>query len=920
MARRFGPTLGAGVVVIETPPDKTITPAPTGVTCYIGQVERGDTDELISCPTRADFVRKCGGYLAGSNVPDSVFDFWNLGNGSGEMFIVRVTDGTEVASSMTVYARRTGHGAYAGPKTDPAYDESPQALFTLQARNGGRWGGRMRTLTFDYDEASNLTNTTLTTGTTMLENEFAGARLTIDSAPGKSYTVLSNTTAGVLTVSSDARMYADSGEPAAANTVEGNLYLDNKDITFPASAIGTRKGLSVVFKDAQENDATLFGMEVYLDDNLVLEYLNLSMDSESKYYIDRVINQDDNAYIKVTVSYSGSITSKQRPGNSFGAAADWSANVLTTEFYKQISTDFASDNAAWVADWEKPAGARLRKGKYKATYVAADAKWTITSVAGNGHEFDLGTAFQSAAKVSGKWAVTSPTIFFPSFNIYEGLAGVADGDEIQFLIDPLPIDKDGNGTLKGHWLYYNPDADSRARIRISDNTQDTITLASTPSASPPSDPTAPSATLSSGTLAFPLAVAGNFEMEHSKYGKIEFDMSHAGYADIGAFVSSFNTNYKAATGSATDIGSVDGSTMTLTFDTDLDDTSKGLNAFIRINGKAGAMTQMGFPNPIISAGTAGTSFRLQAPTELEDGHNGGEPSQAQYLAAANTDTSLINRIFGRNKGLVKLALPGISEHGSSTQIQKGFISYAEAKNYQYRIEMPKGTTDDTAAVEYINDTIGRNDFAVVSYPSWGFVPNPEGEGLVERSLIGSIHGREALVAYNFNGYHKAAAGLDVTLPNVAKLATGEAVLNEEVLNPQGINVIKKAKGNFILWGDRTVSLDSGWKWKHQRELMSYYENIMREEFDFIIFAINDATTQQQLIVTLQAFFIPEWQKRALRGNKFKEACSIKIDDENNTNLTRAAGDLNAEIKLRLADTVERFIIRIGKAGIFEDLG
>ena len=53
---------------------------------------------------------------------------------------------------------------------------------------------------------------------------------------------------------------------------------------------------------------------------------------------------------------------------------------------------------------------------------------------------------------------------------------------------------------------------------------------------------------------------------------------------------------------------------------------------------------------------------------------------------------------------------------------------------------------------------------------------------------------------------------------------------------------------------------------------------------------------------------------------FEEAVGIKIDEENNTNLTRANGDLNAEISLRLADTVERFIITIGKLGIFDQLG
>ena len=44
---------------------------------------------------------------------------------------------------------------------------------------------------------------------------------------------------------------------------------------------------------------------------------------------------------------------------------------------------------------------------------------------------------------------------------------------------------------------------------------------------------------------------------------------------------------------------------------------------------------------------------------------------------------------------------------------------------------------------------------------------------------------------------------------------------------------------------------------------------------------------------------------------------IKIDTENNDDDTRAQGDMYADIELTLADTVERFIIRIGKAGVSE---
>ena len=148
----------------------------------------------------------------------------------------------------------------------------------------------------------------------------------------------------------------------------------------------------------------------------------------------------------------------------------------------------------------------------------------------------------------------------------------------------------------------------------------------------------------------------------------------------------------------------------------------------------------------------------------------------------------------------------------------------------------------------------------------------------------------------------------------------QRVLDEERLNPRGINVIKKKKGNFIMWGDRLPSLDPAFKFAHQREQLSHYENTFLEEFDFIIFSLNDPIRRELLKVAFRAFFIPEFAKGALRGNDFDDAVQIKIDDENNTTVSEAAGDLNAEIKLRLAETVERFVMTVSKAGIFESLG
>ncbi len=322
---------------------------------------------------------------------------------------------------------------------------------------------------------------------------------------------------------------------------------------------------------------------------------------------------------------------------------------------------------------------------------------------------------------------------------------------------------------------------------------------------------------------------------------------------------------------------------------------------------------------------AGEEFQLEFKEEFERGHDGSAVTDADYLLAFDANLSPLNKIFGKNKGLVKISSPGVV----STTVTKAGIEYAAARNYQYLVEIPSSTLEEAEAVDHVNTTIGRSDYAFTYFPSFGYVLDPDAVAgtsdvpLKQVSLAGKILGRHALTSRNYDGYHKAPAGIEVTLPDVLELPTGDAetavALNEEILNPQGINAIKFRQGTVIVWGDRTISPTSEWKWLHQRSLLSYYENLLRENFDWIVFAINDVNAQQRVATTLRSYFLGEWVKGALRGSKFGDAFVLKIDDENNTDLTRSQGDLNAEITLKLADTVERFKIVIGKSGVFDSV-
>jgi hypothetical protein len=754
--RRFGPTRGAGVAIIEKEGEKPIEAGALGWVGYAGILEKGPVGELIMCNNKDDFERQCGSYFNDSLVPDAVFDFFKVAAGAGGVLLVRVTDGNEVEAEATLYCRKT----------------TRTPMGTIKAKNGGRWGGKEKRYWDELSASGDLFETYLETGITTWQNdEWVGGWVELVEVPNKRYPIIASDTTGKVTVAADQTMKTDFG---SGTDLHYYLYLENED-----------KALSFEVTDGVEKPTTEFGLNIYVDGVLALEYPNLSTDPTSaRYWVDIINNDTANAQVTVEDLWTGAHAADVRPANHYGTISAVTATVLTADIHEF--------NPATVGDGDGTVAL--------GTTTDDMVEQVITLTFSDATNFDavsdkfgalgsgvVGTEFDSG----NKWV--------PPFTLTAGGTAWEAADEAALTYKPFVKD-----ALIGGYLYPDKPNAQRERYRIVDNDHDSITVAA-------------------------------------------------------------------------------GSDLT-------------------------------------ASGAPADEFMVVAPLELAGGRDGiADLADADYEQQAwDTGSSPFNQVQGKLLGLVKFACPGIT----ATAVQKAGKAYAEAKNHQFRYEVPSATVTEQSVDEYVNDTLGRSDFVVVSFPSYGYVAHPDGgsEGRLKLvSLTGKIHGREARIAVDYDGYHKAEAGIDATLPGVLKLPTGEAILDEEYLNPLGINVIKKKKGNFILWGDRTLWLDPGWKWKHQREQMSRYEQDLEESFDWIVFAINDPVEEKKALASLKSYFLPEWTKRALRGDTFEDAAIIKIDGENNTDATRAAGDMYADVSLRLADTVERFIIRIGKQGIFESV-
>lgn len=341
--------------------------------------------------------------------------------------------------------------------------------------------------------------------------------------------------------------------------------------------------------------------------------------------------------------------------------------------------------------------------------------------------------------------------------------------------------------------------------------------------------------------------------------------------------------------------------------------------------------------------TAGKEYRIVYRAQMEQGYDGylAGMTTSDYESLVDPSTTPLRKIKGRGYGLVKMAAPGTAYITDGVNLHQKLRTLAASFNWSAKIEMPWTFHDwdvyyEQDLVDWTINTLGRGDdadYTSTHFPAFGYIRDPFAESESEARTVlvpamGFILGNEAKVAQEYRGYHKAPAGVTVAIPEIVELPVvgkpeNPIQLDEEVLNPSGINVLKwRMGGNYVIqWGDRTLSQSPAFKFYHKRAMFSQYEIDLLEGFDFTIFGINDPTADADVIATLHDYFLPEYNKRAIRGSSFvggqNPAAIFKMDSENNTDATRALGDQIVEISLRAADTIERLRIFIGPMGLVE---
>jgi phage tail sheath protein FI len=224
------------------------------------------------------------------------------------------------------------------------------------------------------------------------------------------------------------------------------------------------------------------------------------------------------------------------------------------------------------------------------------------------------------------------------------------------------------------------------------------------------------------------------------------------------------------------------------------------------------------------------------------------------------------------------AVPGIW----SSTVQSALITHCETLRYRFAILDP----EDSLNIEQIREFREPLDskYAALYYP-WIEVRDPSVQRNVQ--IAPSLHmaGIYARVDVN-RGVHKAPA--NEVIQSISKIAQDITKREQEVLNPVGINALRLFPDRGArVWGARTISSDSSWKYINVRRLFIFVEASIDYGTQWVVFEPNDEPLWKRVIQSITNFLTTVWRSGALQGAKPDEAFFVKCD-----HTTMTQGDID----------------------------
>jgi phage tail sheath protein FI len=318
--------------------------------------------------------------------------------------------------------------------------------------------------------------------------------------------------------------------------------------------------------------------------------------------------------------------------------------------------------------------------------------------------------------------------------------------------------------------------------------------------------------------------------------------------------------------------------------------------------------------------------RRQVSFMLAGGRDGDLPTSANYAGDPATFADLItppDSVNTPKNGLLAfeavedisiIAAPGSSalyqdqqQQDRAFSIQNEVINHCEQMRYRVAILDVPPDQLITGALAFRNRR--ESKYAAMYYP-WIIVADPFTGNRLKLPPSGNMAG-----IYARNDIEHAV--FKTPANEVVRMAIDfEQRLNkaqQEALNPNGVNCLRFFDGRgFLVWGGRTISTDSEWKYLSVRRYFAYLERSIDRGTQWVVFENNGPQLWDNVRRTIEDFLLNEWKSGGLLGAKPEQAYFVRCDRSTMTQNDLDNGRLVCLIGIAPVKPAEFVIFRIGQ--------
>ena len=307
------------------------------------------------------------------------------------------------------------------------------------------------------------------------------------------------------------------------------------------------------------------------------------------------------------------------------------------------------------------------------------------------------------------------------------------------------------------------------------------------------------------------------------------------------------------------------------------------------------------PNPAEFPTTEDGSWQ-----SLADGLDGTPPPDEYFIgtdSGPGTRTGIQSMIDIDQVSIV--AVPG----KTSPAIQNALITHCELLKDRFAILDPS----ESLQIQGVQDFRNQYDssYAALYYP-WLVVRDPllrENRAVPPSGHMAGIYARTDVE----RGVYKGPA--NTIIRGITSLAQTINKREQDILNPLNINVLRDFRADqrgYRVWGARTLSSDTIWRYINVRRLFLFIEESLDEGSQWVVFEPNDQRLWARVRQTIANFLNRVWRDGALMGSKPEEAYFVRCDRTTMTQDDIDNGRLIVVIGIAPVKPAEFVIIRIGQ--------